>query len=88
MSRNELRHFEHGHFLLAAKDSQELLIREDVALVLRVLEVVLLDVDPDLLNDFRAGHRTLSDNCFQFRRKVHWLCKGRIECSRHTDELN
>ena len=66
MYRDELRHLEHVHHILAAEDLLEVRISDDIALVLRVLEILSLDVDPELLNDFRAGHRALS----YYRREI------------------
>lgn len=71
--RDELRHLEHGHFSLPAENGLELIIREDVALVGGILQVVLLNVLPDLFRDFRARHRAGTDYCLQFRREIHRL---------------
>ena len=51
---DQLCHLEHRHLLLAAKDSLELVIGVDVALVLGVLEPVLLDVNPETLGELTA----------------------------------
>ncbi len=66
VSRDELRHLEHRDFCLSSEHRLELVIREDVALVARVLKVVLLDVFPHLLNYLRAGHRACADDCLEF----------------------
>ena len=63
---DEFRHLKHRNLLLAAKDRQKLLIGDDIALVLRVLKIVLLDVDPDLLHDLSAGHRAFADHLLKF----------------------
>ena len=66
MLRDELRHLEHVHGLLAAEHFLQLLISVDIALVLWVLEVMLLDVRPELLDDLRARQGTLADDCSEF----------------------
>lgn len=68
MLRDELGHFEHAHHALPAKDRLECGIGVHVALVLRILEPVLLDVRPKPLHDLRAGHRALPDDGRQCRR--------------------
>jgi hypothetical protein len=62
MIRDELRHFEHRHFALAAEHRPELLVGIDEAPIDRVLQLVLLDVVPDLLGDFGARHRRCADD--------------------------
>jgi hypothetical protein len=57
MLAHELRHLEHAHAALAAEDCLERRVGVDLPLVLGVLELVLLDVDPELLGDFGAGGR-------------------------------
>ena len=84
MSRDELRHLEHGHFALAAEDNLQLRIGENVALVGWVLEIVLLDVFPEFLHDLPAGHRSLAGDLLEFRGEGHRLHQGRICCSWHT----
>ena len=73
MARDELRHLEHRNLPFAAEERFELIIREDVALVLRVLQVVLFDIDPDLLNHLTARHRTLADDRLELRREIERL---------------
>jgi len=69
MRRDEFGHLEHCNFTLATEHYLELVIREDVALVRRVLKVVLLDVDPKLLDYFGSRHRAGTDDRFQFWRE-------------------
>ena len=71
--RDEFRHLEHGDLAFAAKKRLELVICQDVALVGRILEVVRLDVDPDLLHDLSAGHRPLADDCLKLRSEIERL---------------
>src|SRR3954469_689554 len=51
-----LVHLEHGHAVFT-EHGLELLVSLDLALVLRVLEVVLLDVVPNLAHHLSAGQR-------------------------------
>jgi hypothetical protein len=55
MIRDELRHLEHRHLLLSPEDRTELLVGVDKAPIDVVLQLVLLDVVPDLLGDIGAG---------------------------------
>jgi len=50
-------HLEHAHLALAAEDILELVIRQNLALVLGVLETVGLDVVPHLAHNFSTGQR-------------------------------
>src|SRR3989344_9072434 len=68
VARDEFSHLEHRHLPLAAEERFELVIREDVALVLGILQVVLLYIHPDLLNHLTARHRTLADDRLELRR--------------------
>ena len=71
MLADELGHLEHIDDLLACEHGLERLIRIDVALVLGVLELILLDVGPELLDDFAAGHRTFADHRCEFLADLH-----------------
>src|SRR2546427_351400 len=59
---DQLGHLEHADLLLAAEDLLERLVRVDHAAVLAVLELVLLDVFPELLGHLRAWHRLRPDD--------------------------
>jgi len=59
---DELGHLEHRDLILAVEEGAELVVCLDIALILRVLEIVLLNVYPELLNDLGAGHRALPDD--------------------------
>lgn len=54
MAIHRLRHLEHVQ-LLAAKYRLQLLIRQNLSLVLRILQIVFLDVFPDFLCDLASG---------------------------------
>ena len=51
-----LVHLEHRHAVLA-EDGAELVVGDDLALVLRILKIVLLDMVPDLADDLAARQR-------------------------------
>src|SRR5690606_25146745 len=56
MLREMLVHLEHRHAILA-EDLPQLVIGNDLALVLRVLQIVLLDMVPDLADHLAARQR-------------------------------
>jgi hypothetical protein len=62
MLRAVLVHLEHADPVLATKDWPELVISQDLALVLGVLEIVGLDVLPNLAHHFRAGQGRRANN--------------------------
>jgi len=62
--RHQLGHLEHRNLLLAAEHRLQLFVGIDQALVDRVLQLVLLDVIPDLLRDFGARQRGRADDGF------------------------
>src|SRR4029079_14168925 len=64
MPREVLVHLEHGHLVLA-EDALELVVGQDLTAVLGVLQVVGLDVLPDLAHDLAPGHRSWADYCGQ-----------------------
>jgi len=64
--RNELCHLEHGH-LRFAEDRFQVRVRVDVSAVLLVLQIVLLDIFPKLLDDLCARDQLRSDD---FRQSV------------------
>src|SRR3989338_6262223 len=84
VSGSKLGHLKHRHFALAAEDGLKLLIREDVPLVGRILEVVLLDVLPHLLHHLAPGHRSFAHYCLEFRRHGHGPKECRIRSSFHN----
>jgi hypothetical protein len=62
--RNELCHFEHRN-LRFTEDGLQVRVGVDVASVLLILKIILLDISPQLpqlLNNFRAGQRFGSDH--------------------------
>ena len=76
-----LVHLEHGDGLLA-ENGFEFVVRQDLALVGRVLQLVLLDVGPDLADNIRARQRLGADNGREFlggcQRFVEGAAGGRV----------
>ena len=83
MAGYEFGHLKHRYFALSSKNRLQLGISKDVPLVLGILKVILLYIDPYLLNDLTARHRTLAYDCLELRREVHWLQQCRIGFSNH-----
>src|SRR5215831_6180841 len=75
---HQLRHVEHGHLRLAAEDGLELIVGVDHAAILRVLQVVLLDVLPELLGDLGARHRVRADDRRELSGRRHRFHERRI----------
>src|SRR5829696_6191917 len=72
-----LVHLEHRHLLLA-EHRLELFVGEDLALVLRVLQLVLLDVVPHLADDLRPRQRRRADDGAELLRGLQRLHQGPI----------
>ena len=73
MRRDELGHLKHRDLALPAEDCLQLVVRQDISLVCRILKVVLLNIYPKLFDHFRSRERTLAHDCFKFGRKVKGL---------------
>ena len=71
MLRDELCHLEHIDDRLTAEDRLQSRICVDIALILRILEIVLLDIDPELLHDLRARHRALAHDLGEIGAYAH-----------------
>src|SRR3954447_22625584 len=69
-----LVHLEHCYLLLAEHRFQ-LVVRQDLAPVFRVLQLLLLDVVPDLADDLAARQRSASDHGGQLLRRLQRLLK-------------
>ena len=78
MLGDQLGHLEHIHHFFATENRFQVLISIDVALVLLVLEIMLLDVYPQSLHDFRTGHRSASYYLGQLLTYLHRLHERRI----------
>src|ERR1700687_3201349 len=74
---DQLGHFEHRHLTLAAENLFQFFVGVDQAPVDRVLQLVLLDVVPDLLGDFGARQRIAAHDGGQVAGRRHCL----HECS-------
>lgn len=73
MRTDKLRHLEHRDLALTAEDLLQLLIRQDIALIGRILEVILLDVYPKLFYHLSSRHRTFPDDRFEVGREIEGL---------------
>jgi len=60
MLADQLGHFKHVDHRFAAENFFQSRVGNNVALVLRVLQVGLLDVSPEFFDHLGARHRTLS----------------------------
>src|SRR5207244_8289096 len=59
---DEFRHLEHRHLLLAAENLLERVVSVDHAPVLAVLQLLALDVGPELLGHLGARHGVVADH--------------------------
>ena len=59
MLGDEFRHLEHIDSSFASEHRLKSGVGVDIALLLRVLEIILLDIDPECLYNFRPRHRPL-----------------------------
>jgi len=82
VSGEELGHAE-GTDPVVAEDLGHLLVGGEVLLVLGVLQVVLLDVGPQLLDALGAGRLLLADDVAQLGAELHGL--GQTGSLRHVD---
>ena len=70
MRGDQFGHLKHIDFAFAAKNRLQFVVGDDIALVGRVLEVVLLNVRPQLLYDLSTGHWALAYDRLEFFRKI------------------
>lgn len=84
MGREELGHAE-GADLVLSEDLGHLGVGGEELLVLGVLEVVLLDVGPQLLDAFGPGGLLLADDVSELRAQLHGL--GQTGSLGHLDVL-
>src|SRR5438309_10347154 len=71
MVRKVLVHLEHADPVLAAEDLLQLVVGKDFPLVLRILQVVLANVVPDLRHDLAARKRRASGDRREIRRRLN-----------------
>src|SRR6185369_8041158 len=83
MTRQMLVHLEHRAAILAENFSQ-LVVRDDLALVLRILEIVLLDMVPDLADDLAARQRIGTGDRGQISRGLHRTLQTALSTLCHT----
>jgi hypothetical protein len=69
MAGEVLVHLEHRHLVLA-EDLLELVVSQDLAAVLRVLQVVRADVLPDLAHHLTPRERARADYLGQLLRRL------------------
>src|SRR5690606_5974867 len=84
---DELGHLEHRDAALATEHATELVVGVDHPTLPRVLEIVLLDVRPDLLRDLGARLRRAADDRGQIGVRLHGLHECRIRCTLRTGPL-
>jgi len=72
MSREELGHGE-GSDAVSSEDLGHLLVGGEELLVRGILEVVLLQVGPELFDALCAGSLGLADDVGELGRELHWL---------------
>src|SRR5436190_20611872 len=79
---HKLGHLEHVDDGLTAEHGLEVLVGLDVPPVLGVLQLVLLDVGPQLLGDFGPRNRLAADHFRQRRTRRHRFheCRVRLAC--------
>ena len=63
MAGDQFGHLEHVDLRFAAKDRLQLIVGHDFPLVAGILEIVFLDVIPELLGDFGSRYRLAANNC-------------------------
>jgi len=72
VSGEELGHTE-GTDAVGSEDLGHLLVGDEELLVLGILEIVLLDVSPQLLDAFGPGSFLLANNVSELRAELHGL---------------
>ena len=86
MLRHELGHFKHIDHALPSKHRLQRRVGVDIAFIFRVLEIMALDVYPELFYDLRPWHRTFPNDCGKLGTYVQWLHERRISI-RHISAL-
>src|SRR5881398_628413 len=78
-----LVHLEHRAAILA-EDLPQLVVGDDLALVLRVLQIVLLDMVPDLADDLAARQRIGPGDRGQISRRLYRALQTALSTFCHT----
>jgi len=82
MTRDQLRHLEHGDALLAVEHDLQRVIRIDLRPFVRVLQVVLLDVIPELFDHLTTGDGLGADDFGECFIGLDGLHQSRIDFAR------
>ena len=69
--RQVLVHFEHADPVLAPENLLQLVVGQDFPFVLRILQVVLTDMVPNLRNDLAARQRIAASDCGEITRRLN-----------------
>jgi hypothetical protein len=75
---DQFGHVKHGHLLFATEDRAEVFIRVDHAALFSILQVVLLDVCPQLLGDLSPWCRLVADHSRELSAWLHGLHERRV----------
>ena len=78
VSRDKFCHLEHINLTLAVENRLERSVRIDLSSFFLVLKIVLLDVAPQLLREFRSGKGIRADNSGQLIVGLNWFHEGGI----------
>jgi len=81
MPGDQFGHLEHADLLLAVEDGFEALISIDEGLLFRVLQAVLLDIDPELFGQLGPWKGFITDNFGQLFVRCNRFHEGRVRCS-------
>jgi len=87
MFRDEFCHLKHVDDGFAIENFFEVLVSIDVAFIARVLEIFLLNVNPELLDDLGAGHWSFADDDSEVFADGHGLHKRGIRIG-HDNIVN
>ena len=74
---DRLRHLKHIQFF-GTEDGLELVVREDLPFILRVLQLVLFDVCPNLFGNLGSRQGLCADNLREIFRMLHRLHKTAV----------
>src|SRR5262249_706781 len=84
---DQLGHLEHRDLLLAAEDGLQLVVGVDHPPLLRILEIVLADVGPELLDHLGAGNRLVADDLGEVLGRLQLLHEGSVRLALRSRRL-
>src|SRR5262249_28920706 len=84
---DQLRHLEHRDLLLAAEDRLHLVVAVDHPALLGILEIVLADVGPELLDHLGAGNRLVADDLSEVLGRLQLLHEGGVRLALRSRRL-